>query len=76
MAVPAAMSSTLAEKGKGLETVGHDVRWLIDLLDELRKIGLEGIVDHLPELVIVGDQSAGKSSLMSGSNFSYLRFEN
>lgn len=49
----------------GLEAVGKHVKRLIDMMEDLRRIGLKDIDTHLPELVLVGDQSAGKSSLMS-----------
>lgn len=49
---------------QGLEFVGSKVKLLVDGISELRKFGLQHVV-ALPELVLVGDQSAGKSSLMS-----------
>jgi GTPase SAR1 family protein len=45
--------------------VGRNVKRLVDALEELRQIGLKAIDTQLPELVLVGDQSSGKSSLMS-----------
>ncbi|CAG8951152.1 hypothetical protein HYFRA_00007898 [Hymenoscyphus fraxineus] len=48
----------------GLEIVGQNVKKLIDAIEELRSIGLKKHVTCLPELVLVGDQSSGKSSLM------------
>jgi GTPase SAR1 family protein len=44
--------------------VGRNVKVLVDAINQLRKFGLDHVV-QLPELVLVGDQSAGKSSLMS-----------
>lgn len=49
---------------QGLELVGQKVKILVDAISELRNFGLDHVV-QLPELVLVGDQSAGKSSLMS-----------
>lgn len=48
----------------GLEVVGRDVNKLIETIEKLKRIGLKSISTVLPELVLVGDQSAGKSSLM------------
>jgi hypothetical protein len=48
----------------GLEFVGQKVKILVDAINDLRLYGLDHVV-QLPELVLVGDQSAGKSSLMS-----------
>jgi GTPase SAR1 family protein len=50
--------------GASLQIVGQRVNLLVDAIEELRKLGLKEIDTELPELVLVGDQSAGKSSLM------------
>lgn len=50
--------------GASLQIVGEQVNLLVDAIEELRKLGLKEIDTELPELVLVGDQSAGKSSLM------------
>jgi GTPase SAR1 family protein len=47
-----------------LEIVGRDVKALISTIDKLKQIGLQSVEHSLPELILVGDQSAGKSSLM------------
>lgn len=36
---------------------------LLDKIDKLRSLGISGIVD-LPQLVVCGDQSSGKSSVL------------
>ena len=41
----------------------EDVRPFIDIIDELRSLGLDEDVS-LPAVVVVGDQSAGKSSVL------------
>ena len=41
----------------------EDVRPFIDIIDELRSLGLDEDVP-LPAVVVVGDQSAGKSSVL------------
>lgn len=48
----------------GLEAMSGDVKDLIETIEKLKNIGLKSIEAELPELVLVGDQSAGKSSLM------------
>ncbi|KAH6679785.1 P-loop containing nucleoside triphosphate hydrolase protein [Halenospora varia] len=53
-----------SEPGQGLEIVGKKVKLLVDAIEDLRKLGLRALDTVLPELVLVGDQSAGKSSLM------------
>jgi hypothetical protein len=50
--------------GASLQIVGEQVNLLVDAIEELRKLGLKEIDTELPELVLIGDQSAGKSSLM------------
>src|SRR4051794_40864321 len=50
--------------GKSLQIVGEKVNLLVNAIEELRKLGLKEIDTELPELVLVGDQSAGKSTLM------------
>ncbi|KAI9743011.1 MAG: hypothetical protein M1818_003306 [Claussenomyces sp. TS43310] len=47
----------------GLKMVGHRVKILVDAIADFRDLGVNHVVD-LPELVLCGDQSAGKSSLM------------
>ncbi|KAI0133799.1 dynamin family protein [Xylariales sp. AK1849] len=45
--------------------IGMKLKACNDTLGELQKLGIQHVA-QLPELVMVGDQSAGKSSLMSG----------
>lgn len=40
-----------------------DERRLLDVVDKLRRTGLHGTIE-LPQLVVCGDQSSGKSSLL------------
>ncbi|OCK78139.1 hypothetical protein K432DRAFT_302637 [Lepidopterella palustris CBS 459.81] len=47
-----------------LEALQSDTqRKVMDIIDKLRRIGLNGIV-KLPQLVVCGDQSSGKSSVL------------
>jgi len=41
----------------------EDQRKVMDIVDKLRRTGLGGIVE-LPQLVVCGDQSSGKSSVL------------
>jgi GTPase SAR1 family protein len=47
----------------GVHIVGKEVQVLVNAIEDFRAFGVEHVV-QLPELVLVGDQSAGKSSLM------------
>lgn len=40
-----------------------DERRLLDVVDKLRRVGLNGTLE-LPQLVVCGDQSSGKSSVL------------
>jgi GTP-binding protein EngB required for normal cell division len=47
----------------GLGLLSEDHRDLLDVIDELRSQGINRLVD-LPEIIVCGDQSAGKSSVL------------
>ncbi|CAK7263941.1 hypothetical protein SEPCBS119000_000736 [Sporothrix epigloea] len=55
----------------GFTAIGDKVKELNDTLGQLQSLGIQHVTS-LPELVLVGDQSAGKSSLMSGFSDIYL----
>lgn len=40
-----------------------DERKVMDIVDKLRRTGLSGVVE-LPQLIVCGDQSSGKSSVL------------
>ncbi|RDW75287.1 hypothetical protein BP6252_06429 [Coleophoma cylindrospora] len=62
--LPEAEPESHVEVEAGLQIVGSKVKILVDAISKLRQFDL-GHVVQLPELVLVGDQSSGKSSLMS-----------
>ena len=50
--------------GAGLDTLGGGMRKMVELVNKLRASGIEGLGLGLPRIVVVGNQSAGKSSLI------------
>lgn len=52
------------------------VRPTLDLIENLRNVGIERYDIHIPQVVVVGDQSTGKSSILEGmSGISFPRGE-
>lgn len=50
--------------GTGLDTLGGGMRKMVELINKLRAAGIEGLGLGLPRIAVVGNQSAGKSSLI------------
>jgi hypothetical protein len=53
--------SSAPSQESGLHIVGRRVQVLVDAINDIRGMGVEHLVD-LPQLVLVGDQSAGEST--------------
>lgn len=64
-----AMAQATESKEKKLTTASldalqtDDMRKIMDMVDKLRRMGLDGVL-QLPQLVVCGDQSSGKSSVL------------
>ncbi|KAK3987971.1 P-loop containing nucleoside triphosphate hydrolase protein [Cladorrhinum sp. PSN332] len=58
------MQGSFIGPNNALKDFGHALKDINDALGELQARGIQHVV-NLPELVLVGDQSSGKSSLMS-----------
>jgi hypothetical protein len=58
---PADPDGVTTQSLEGLQS--DEQRQILDMVDHLRRQGLEGIV-QLPQVAVFGDQSSGKSSVL------------
>ncbi|KAI0521330.1 P-loop containing nucleoside triphosphate hydrolase protein [Xylaria bambusicola] len=63
--------TTISLDSDAIEQLGGERKVLLDAIDDLRKHGIGRFVD-LPQIIVVGDQSAGKSSVLEA--ISRVRF--
>ncbi|KAM3082475.1 hypothetical protein ACMFMF_002137 [Clarireedia jacksonii] len=59
-----ATSSAVTIGRSDVDVIGKHSKVFIDAIEELRQYNISGVVS-LPKIVVVGDQSSGKSSMMS-----------
>ncbi|KAI9779416.1 MAG: hypothetical protein M1839_007381 [Geoglossum umbratile] len=57
-------SSRTASPEPGLEILSRGMRDMVEVINRLRQVGVEDFVLPLPKIAVVGNQSAGKSSLI------------
>ncbi|KAI1174661.1 P-loop containing nucleoside triphosphate hydrolase protein [Nemania sp. FL0916] len=63
--------ATVSLDAEAIEQLGGDRKTLLDAIDGLRKHGIGRFID-LPQIIVVGDQSSGKSSVLEA--ISRVRF--
>jgi hypothetical protein len=57
--------ATTQEAPDAVQALGSDSRALIDAVHKLAALNIDTTIPSMPKIVVVGDQSAGKSSVVS-----------
>ncbi len=68
---PASSQQTVFDTSSLAQLTSPDTKALLDTVDSLRQLGVGDLVD-LPQIIVVGDQSSGKSSVLEA--ISRVRF--
>ncbi|KAK8241243.1 P-loop containing nucleoside triphosphate hydrolase protein [Phyllosticta capitalensis] len=64
-AIPEALNAMAAVDSQPLENVGKYIKELVKTINRIEELGIREVAGETPKIVVVGDQSAGKSSVIN-----------